>query len=597
MYTFNSNNPSSAEHTLEASLIEISIPQTYSFQRLHYPDVYIPNRGAAWGIYCSPEDSEIKNRLKTSIDSYNAYLDRLDSIDGFKQYFVSHNLCVSREEIADHWSEEIAQLAFSKESYIFQTDLKIIRNCLIDISVPISYSVCIDGSELNLPIGKDSSFYPATIGDKRLLWNWADNGHDFCYSIWDLLGQPYSENEEAEEDKEAVHYYFDAYDQFRYEEPEIQLVRVFSKLESLGYLKTFAIFPNKNDNMDRLIRKQENYNEKGSLLDEATSLAKQRAESGSIYSEEYKDVYEHLTDETHYDNVSSGGTTIEEVKAAYDSPLQYSKAFERKAVAAEMKASAANMAKASFVTTGVLSGITNMFQVFRDEKTLSEALFDVGEDAIKSGLRGGATGVVSTAIRYSGIKAGSKLLSDSMASTVLAGGLIDGGVALYSYARGEITATELKDELIDTTAKATTTIFFTKAVTAIVGKAVTPILPMVVYTAASFIFTSTREIVKNAKLEADAFDRMTAILNESAILAKENLAQFSAMVTKCEKQQRAMLEGFIQSFDYDLSTGNNYSQALSTIVQFANQAGISLQYADFDDFKSAMNSNEPFRLG
>lgn len=351
------------------------------------------------------------------------------------------------------------------------------------------------------------------------------------------------------------------------------------------------------DGMDRLIRKQENYNEKGSLLDEATSLAKQRAESGSIYSEEYKDVYEHLTDETHYDNVSSGGTTIEEVKAAYDSPLQYSKAFERKAVAAEMKASAANMAKASFVTTGVLSGITNMFQVFRDEKTLSEALFDVGEDAIKSGLRGGATGVVSTAIRYSGIKAGSKLLSDSMASTVLAGGLIDGGVALYSYARGEITATELKDELIDTTAKATTTIFFTKAVTAIVGKAVTPILPMVVYTAASFIFTSTREIVKNAKLEADAFDRMTAILNESAILAKENLAQFSAMVTKCEKQQRAMLEGFIQSFDYDLSTGNNYSQALSTIVQFANQAGISLQYADFDDFKSAMNSNEPFRLG
>lgn len=248
MYTFNNNNPSSAEHTLEASLIEISIPQTYSFQRLHYPDVYIPNRSAAWGIYCSPEDSEIKNRLKSSIDSYNAYLDRLDSIDGFKLYFVSHNLCVSREEIADHWSEEIAQLVFSKESYIFQTDLKIIRNCLIDISVPISYSVCIDGSELNLPIGKDSSSYPATIGDKRLLWNWTDNGHDFCYSLWDLLGQPYSENEEAEEDEEAVHYYFDAYDQFRYEEPEIQLVRVFSKLESLGYLKTFTISPNKNDN-------------------------------------------------------------------------------------------------------------------------------------------------------------------------------------------------------------------------------------------------------------------------------------------------------------------------------------------------------------
>lgn len=33
-----------------------------------------------------------------------------------------------------------------------------------------------------------------------------------------------------------------------------------------------------------------------------------------------------------------------------------------------MKCTAANMAKASFVTTGILSGVTNMFEVFQDKK-------------------------------------------------------------------------------------------------------------------------------------------------------------------------------------------------------------------------------------
>ncbi len=106
----------------------------------------------------------------------------------------------------------------------------------------------------------------------------------------------------------------------------------------------------------------------------------------------------------HYGGASSGGTTFEEVQMAYESPEKYAKAFERKAVKAEMKCTAANMAKASFVTTGILSGVTNMFEVFQDKKELAEALHDVGADAIKGAARGGATGVVGTAIRYKGIK-------------------------------------------------------------------------------------------------------------------------------------------------------------------------------------------------
>lgn len=350
------------------------------------------------------------------------------------------------------------------------------------------------------------------------------------------------------------------------------------------------------EGMDRLIRKQDAYNSDGSLLDEAKKLARSRADSNGIYADEYKDVYENLTDETHYKDVSSGGTTIEEVREAYDNPLKYSKQVEHKQFRTEMKGTAANMAKANFVTTGVVSGITNMFEVFRDNKTLADAFKNVGADAVKGGLRGGVTGALSTTIRYKGIKAGSTLLSDATAATVMAGGLIDGGVALYSYAKGEITAEELRDELVDTTAKATTTIFYTKAITAILGKAVNPFVPMAVYTTASYVITCTREILREAKLNTEEYERLTAILEESTRAAKEYHDSFRAHVAMCEERQRILLDEFIDNFSYNLETGENYDQALYSIVKFADQAGISLQHVKFDDFKQAMNLKTVFKL-
>lgn len=348
--------------------------------------------------------------------------------------------------------------------------------------------------------------------------------------------------------------------------------------------------------MDRLIRKQDDYNSDGSLLKEAKKIAKARADSGSMYAEDYRDVYEHLTDELRYDDVSSGGTTIEEVRTAYDSPETYSAEFEKRVVRAEMKASAVNMAKASFVTTGIMSGITNMAAVIKNEKDLDEALGEVGKDAVQGAARGAATGVASTAIRYQGIKAGSALLSDAVASTVMAGGVIDGGVALLDYARGEISEVELRDRIIDTTAKATTTVFFSKAVTAIMGKSVSPIVPFAVYTTASYVFTATREIIKNANLQAEEYDRMAAILYESKRQTDQYRAQLQLQIAQVAENQRIMMNEFLTSFNYNLETGENYDEAFRAIVRFADQAGIALQHASFTDFSEAMKRKDVFSL-
>ena len=82
------------------------------------------------------------------------------------------------------------------------------------------------------------------------------------------------------------------------------------------------------------------------------------------------------------------------------------------------------MAKASFVVSGIASGISNLFDILADEKTLSQAMADTGLDAVKGGARGGAVGIISTGIRYKGLKTGNALLSDSTMATVMANGMV-----------------------------------------------------------------------------------------------------------------------------------------------------------------------------
>ena len=52
-------------------------------------------------------------------------------------------------------------------------------------------------------------------------------------------------------------------------------------------------------------------------------LAKSRADSPGLHADDYKDVYENLSDELHYGEVKSGGTTIEEVRHYHKSNNNY----------------------------------------------------------------------------------------------------------------------------------------------------------------------------------------------------------------------------------------------------------------------------------
>lgn len=352
----------------------------------------------------------------------------------------------------------------------------------------------------------------------------------------------------------------------------------------------------KYDGMKRLVAKvSHDRKERDASLADQKRFAIERGDATPKGKKAYYDVSENINDEIVYNDAKSGGTTIEELKDAKNNPTTYAKKMEHQQLSQDIKQTSANMAIGAAVSTGMVSSIRNLFEVYKNEKELEDALIDITKDTGKAAVRGAATGAISSGIRYEGYKAGSKLLSDSTAATVMAGAMIDGGVALYSYAKGEISGNELQEELVNTTCKASATIYFTKAVTAVAGTA-NPFLPIAVYSTASYVVTCTREILKNAELNVAEYQRLTAILESSTETLKEYREQVRENMALAAENQRRVMDNMLQTFDYNLETGENYDKALMSIVNFANETGIALQHVNFDDFETAMLNEDTFVL-
>ena len=350
------------------------------------------------------------------------------------------------------------------------------------------------------------------------------------------------------------------------------------------------------DGMDRLVRKQENYHENESLAEASKRLAKEASKKGGIHADTYKDVSEHITDETHYENVSSGGTTIEEVEEAYKNSEKYIESFEQQQFRQEILTTTTSMAAASFVTTGIISGVFNFCKFLKNEKTAKDAIEDTAKDATKGAIRGAATGAVSSSIRIAGVKAGNELLSNSSSSMAIAGGIIDGGVALFKYAKGEIDSRQLKEELTVTVVKSTSMVCLSNAISALTGGAINPFISMAIYVSLGSIINCCREIICNAKMNIAESDRLAAIYKSSFKEREQQYKELDEYLKEFSTEQRNKFDKCINRLNYNFETGENYDEAINAIVDAANCLNIELQHVEFSDFKNVMLSDESFKL-
>ena len=323
--------------------------------------------------------------------------------------------------------------------------------------------------------------------------------------------------------------------------------------------------------------------------------------SKAVYDDAVKNLHAGLTDPS--TGISSGGTTSKEIYSLCGDDGKISRSARDKFVrkirfrqyGKEFGTMAGYGAAYGAVTGGIVSGVRNICAAFNNEKELEQAVKDIGIDAAKGAARGGSVGALSAGLRIAGSVNKIPVISDATASTALAGGLIDGGTAVYSYIKGEINVGQLQDELTDTTIKSTTAVFAMKGFE-IALKAVNPCLPVVVYMVASQVVMSAREIINNAKLNAEQHNRAAELLKESVKLMEDYRRRMNEFLTACEHRQREKFLTFLNGFAFDPSTGEGYEETVSTIRNFAESSGMTLQHTNLHDYKRALLSGEKFIL-
>ena len=327
---------------------------------------------------------------------------------------------------------------------------------------------------------------------------------------------------------------------------------------------------------------------------------------GQISQKAYNDAvanlqWKGLTDSS--SGISSGGTTTIEIeslkgrdgKISPEKVSEYAQRFQNQQYIYEITDRSVKGAVSSGIIAGLVAGTKNLFEVYQDKKKLNQALKEIGVETGKATVRGGIMGFLSSLIRIGGETKQIPLLKDGSAATVMAGCILDCGIAIYEYTKGNITTEQLTEEMQNTVVKGTATIYFTKAASAALG-ATGVFLPIAVYTASSYAIMAMRDIIRHSKLAAAEYRRVTALYQESAQTIRKYRQYMETQMSQYKDEQRELLEGFIESFEYNAKDKLNYDRAITAMLCFANRTGIVLQHHDFKEFQAAMRNNGEFVL-
>ena len=324
--------------------------------------------------------------------------------------------------------------------------------------------------------------------------------------------------------------------------------------------------------------------------------------SKSQYNEAMNSIRSGLTDER--TGVSSGGTTTSELKkfcgsdgkVDVDAVLAYAKEFEYKQMAYEIAGGTAKGAVAGGVIKGAIQGVTSLWDVYNDRKKLDQALKETGMAVGKGAVRGGAAGFLSSIFRITGKKQSIPALTDTNVTTALAAAVVDCGVSIYAYAKGEIDGSQLVEELKATAIQSSSAYYFTAALKTTIGVSGGVFLPMAIYTATSYMLMSTKAIIDQAKLNAIEYRRVAKLYDEETAIIKEYRQIMNREFAVYRKDKQEAMQRFLSIIDTSTFTEQNYSQAIYAMVGLSNQLQYSLQHKEFAEFDSAMKSQNDFVL-
>ena len=251
--------------------------------------------------------------------------------------------------------------------------------------------------------------------------------------------------------------------------------------------------------MDRLVPKDQ--------ADRVREISQRRTTTLGIEGDprtgDWRESSDRIKGELTQGDVRSGGTSTEELEFAAESPRMFAAVEEARAVGREAAAAAGPAAAAGVVLGGMISVVRNGGAYRRGEIDARQAATNVARDAAGSGLRGGATGVAGVAIRHAAHKAGLPTLAKSNVASAVAASLIEAGITVYDYAKGDISPAEAAERLGNNGCSTLAGIYTGATAGAIFG----PVGSVAGYMLSSSVYQSSIAVQRDAGLAEEATGR------------------------------------------------------------------------------------------
>lgn len=339
-------------------------------------------------------------------------------------------------------------------------------------------------------------------------------------------------------------------------------------------------------------------------IEEVRRIVRQHADNGRITPERLKEIEKNLKGETQYGDSSSGGTTFKESKEAARHPRVYAEKMNLKQVGKEFAVTVGEAAIAGAVIGGAFSTVNNLVQVYRDEKNLSEAVVDIGEDSLtaggKAGLIGGTGVLIRTASeRCLAAERFTKVASHTSkayVATAVAAGMIEVGVSIYRYSKDEIDAKELASQIGEAAFSSAYSIYIGGLAAGLLHGVVAPAVATTAgFLVIQFVYQTCSATIHEAELAEDQANKLVAIILEACREMERRRADFDNALAQ-ELEFRA--ESFEELFDAmaDSMTNDDFYESIEALTCFAGRLGKTLKYERFQDFDDVMRSSRPLIL-
>ena len=290
------------------------------------------------------------------------------------------------------------------------------------------------------------------------------------------------------------------------------------------------------------------------------------------------------------DGVSSGSMTTKELDQATANPKLYRLRMEAKQVGVEVLDAGTKGAMGGAVVGGALSAIHNVGAYLSGNVDGGTAAKNVAKDTAASAGRGAATGGLGAVVRQAGSRAGLETLKKSNVATAVASGIIDVGVAVYAFAKGEISAEEAAERIGETGCSTASGVYVGAAAGAIFGPPGAVVGSIIGYMAMSWVYQSCLAVLKRARLAEEEAARIVVLCAEATQAMDRQRRTFEAQLETWLNRREAAFGQCLAAVDRAIAQDET-DDAVTALACLAGMTGSALKFKDFGEFDSFMTQS------